>query len=461
MHTSPTGRTSWYTDGEGNNHALPAPQATPGPERVSTETAVTPYRGDGPSQYDSTPRAPLRLSNGRLGYSTWPREYGYHDLEEYGQHDPRGQLADVAVERILAGHDVRTTVMLRNVPNEWTWQDVRALLDQVVRDRYNFMYLRIDFKVGKNVGYAFVNFENALDIVHVVDAFVGKPWDPMHLQYHNGALKTLQLSYATIQGIDSLIDKFRNSSIMDEMIDYRPLLLQTPEEFEKDEQDAKQLVQRGLPAPDICPVGERKEFPSPNNRAKKERSTANAALLGLFTPRGRGLPVDRLYRSQYDRGTPAQLIEDAHFNSFGGYAPPPFAMAPSMVNYTYGPPRGQAMYNPALAQGLPFAGVMTAPPSMMPRTPYTPETPTRPHFGNGRSAFGAQNGVMGYGMGPARWNGPPVVAGGHFSPGLHSNSSPLVNAGNGFGYNGQDIDFTNDSNGDLSINNAAHGHANI
>ncbi|THZ45038.1 hypothetical protein D6C90_04613 [Aureobasidium pullulans] len=82
----------------------------------------------------------------------------------------------------------------------------------------DFSHLRIDFSTELNVGYAFVNFTHPEHITNFVNAKVGKPWSLY------GSTKRCKVSYATIQGIDCLLAKFRNSVIMEEAASCRPKL---------------------------------------------------------------------------------------------------------------------------------------------------------------------------------------------------------------------------------------------
>ncbi|KAJ8609996.1 hypothetical protein MRB53_038836 [Persea americana] len=288
---------------------------------------------------------------------------------------------EIVPARIIAGLDVRTTVMLRNIPNGWTWREIRKVLDKVNRDRYNFMYLRIDFQAGKNVGYAFVNFENVLEIVKFVEEHDGKLWEPAH--HSHGQQKKVRVSYATVQGLDSLIDKFRNSSVMDEVPDFRPLLIQTEEEQKKDIENAKSLQRRGLPIPHIAEIGESKDFPAPDNLAKKNRSTANAGLIGLFSPKER----ERFFRSQYDRGTTAQMMEDAQVFSPAMEMPNlPQAVVPNhLANYTFANQRNSVVLPPLVPlcdPAMPTGPYFSAPPTYvaMPRVDMA-QTPLQPRVG--------------------------------------------------------------------------------
>lgn len=82
--------------------------------------------------------------------------------------------------------------------------------------KYDFMYLRIDFANNCNVGYAFINFEDPFSIIEFVNAKAGRRWGCYHSD------KIAEVSYATIQGRDCLVQKFRNSSVMLELPSFRP-----------------------------------------------------------------------------------------------------------------------------------------------------------------------------------------------------------------------------------------------
>jgi hypothetical protein len=98
--------------------------------------------------------------------------------------------------------------MLRNIPNKVTQAQLKVIVDRTSFGRYDFMYLRIDFSNGCNVGYAFINFADPFDIIEFTQARSGAKWDDFRSD------KVAEVSYATIQGRDCLIQKFRNSSVM-------------------------------------------------------------------------------------------------------------------------------------------------------------------------------------------------------------------------------------------------------
>ncbi|KKA17546.1 Meiosis protein MEI2 [Rasamsonia emersonii CBS 393.64] len=186
----------------------------------------------------------------------------------------------VDVERIRRGLDVRTTIMLRNIPNKIDQSMLKEIVDETSFGKYDFMYLRI---VRFSVGYAFINFEDPIDIIDVsLRNYASK----------NGALNELSLSKPelaalAIQGKDCLVQKFRNSSVMLEDPSFRPKIFHTG----------------------TGPLaGTEDRFPGPDNLSKMRRSVENAEHVGLFAPRvnrdeqrrrrsslGRGrIPPDRL-----------------------------------------------------------------------------------------------------------------------------------------------------------------------
>lgn len=145
-----------------------------------------------------------------------PLKHAFHPSTYASSHN------QVNLERIRAGLDVRTTIMLRNIPNKVTHAMLKAIIDRTSLGDYDFMYLRIDFANNCNVGYAFINFSDPIHIVAFAAARAGKRWNTFNSD------KVAEISYATIQGKDCLVSKFRNSSVMLEQPDYRPKVSPQP-----------------------------------------------------------------------------------------------------------------------------------------------------------------------------------------------------------------------------------------
>eukprot|EP00249_Psilotum_nudum_P023302 c28822_g2_i4 orf=1188-3749(-) len=69
------------------------------------------------------------------------------------------------IDRILRGEDIRTTLMIKNIPNKYNSTMLLAAIDENHRGTYDFFYLPIDFKNKCNVGYAFINLTSPQHII--------------------------------------------------------------------------------------------------------------------------------------------------------------------------------------------------------------------------------------------------------------------------------------------------------
>ncbi|XP_073116327.1 protein MEI2-like 2 isoform X2 [Elaeis guineensis] len=69
------------------------------------------------------------------------------------------------LEKIVSGEDIRTTLMIKNIPNKYTSKMLLAAIDENHKGTYDFLYLPIDFKNKCNVGYAFINMVSPSHII--------------------------------------------------------------------------------------------------------------------------------------------------------------------------------------------------------------------------------------------------------------------------------------------------------
>ncbi|KAF7984238.1 hypothetical protein HWV62_16056 [Athelia sp. TMB] len=77
---------------------------------------------------------------------------------------------------IEQGLDTRTTVMVKNIPNKMSDKELIAYIEAVCPHKIDFLYLRMDFQNGCNVGYAFVNFIYVEDLLKFAKARLGIKW---------------------------------------------------------------------------------------------------------------------------------------------------------------------------------------------------------------------------------------------------------------------------------------------
>ncbi|KXJ94391.1 RNA recognition motif 2-domain-containing protein [Microdochium bolleyi] len=232
-------------------------------------------------------------STATSGFSPFARRQHALRVTRSSQSNAAGAHNVVEINRIREGTDVRTTIMLRNIPNKVDQAMLKGIIDESSWGKYDFMYLRIDFANDCNVGYAFINFVDPLDIIDFMKARANQRWNCFKSD------KVAEISYATIQGKDCLVQKFRNSSVMLEAEHYRPKLYFT----------------LNGPRPDLA--GEEESFPTPDNPSKMKRSCENAEHVGLFTPNAGQHFRDeqRRRRSQFDRGTRFAEYEEYDYDS--------------------------------------------------------------------------------------------------------------------------------------------------
>ncbi|KAF8893952.1 hypothetical protein BD779DRAFT_1669467 [Infundibulicybe gibba] len=153
---------------------------------------------------------------------------------------------------IESGQDTRTTVMIKNIPNKMSDKDLIAYIGKVCPRRIDFLYLRMDFRNGCNVGYAFVNFITVQDLLCFARKKLGEKWNMFSSE------KVLQMSYANYQGKEASVEKFRNSGTMDEQEAWRPKIFYS-----------EPGPMQGLPEP----------FPEPTHLKRKEQSLRNRGEL--------------------------------------------------------------------------------------------------------------------------------------------------------------------------------------
>ncbi|KAK9748240.1 hypothetical protein RND81_02G045200 [Saponaria officinalis] len=128
---------------------------------------------------------------------------------------------ELNVDRIMRGDDSRTTLMIKNIPNKYTSKMLLATIDEHHRGKYDFIYLPIDFKNKCNMGYAFINMIDPIQIVAFHKTFEGRKWEKFNSE------KVASIAYARIQGKGALVAHFQNSSLMNEDKRCRPILFQT------------------------------------------------------------------------------------------------------------------------------------------------------------------------------------------------------------------------------------------
>jgi hypothetical protein len=117
---------------------------------------------------------------------------------------------------------VRTTVLLRNMPNNQTRKMLVQLLNRKgFLGEFDFLYLPIDFQSRISFGYAFVNFVCEESATRALEAFDGfSDWEIP-------SRKVCGISWSwPHQGLESHIERYRNSPVMHRAVPdmFKPLL---------------------------------------------------------------------------------------------------------------------------------------------------------------------------------------------------------------------------------------------
>mmetsp|Transcript_72747 Transcript_72747/g.162859 ORF Transcript_72747/g.162859 Transcript_72747/m.162859 type:complete len:277 (-) Transcript_72747:238-1068(-) len=144
----------------------------------------------------------------------------------------------------------RTTLMLRSLPNDYTGDQLVELLDNKgLKQKYNFVYLPIDFKRGSGLGYAFVNLDTYADARHAMEELNGLR------EWKRNSQKVLSVDWGTDQGLQAHLNRYRNSPVMHKLV---------PENHK----------------PMFFVNGERQAFPEPTKTIRAPRSKARGTRLG-------------------------------------------------------------------------------------------------------------------------------------------------------------------------------------
>jgi hypothetical protein len=108
-----------------------------------------------------------------------------------------------------------TTLMLRNLPNQYTRDMLLELLGTVgFAGKYTFVYLPIDFKTHAGLGYAFVDLVSREETDRMRNMFEGFSQWAMRSE----KVCTVSWSHPEQQGFAAHVERYRNSPVMHESV---------------------------------------------------------------------------------------------------------------------------------------------------------------------------------------------------------------------------------------------------
>ena len=115
----------------------------------------------------------------------------------------KGEKQVLNLDDIVTGKDLRTTVMIRNIPIKYTDEILKEALNEF-NGKYDCLYMPYDYEKNGNKGYAFINFVNPLHILYFYEKFNGKKW------IHFESSKICELNCAHFQGINEIQKHAKN-----------------------------------------------------------------------------------------------------------------------------------------------------------------------------------------------------------------------------------------------------------
>jgi len=121
----------------------------------------------------------------------------------------------------------RTTVMFRNVPNDYSRDALMQMLDdEGFAGQYNFVYLPVDFRTQSGFGYAFVN---------LVDGKIAAGFMAKFNGFSSWSLPSQKVAEVTwshpSQGLVIHVERYRNSPVMHESVPdaFKPAMFENGE----------------------------------------------------------------------------------------------------------------------------------------------------------------------------------------------------------------------------------------
>jgi len=122
-----------------------------------------------------------------------------------------------------SGESEWTTLMLRNIPNDYTRAMLMELLDQDgFHGSYDFLYLPRDFSRGAGIGYAFINMTSHENALRLLGHFTG------FCNWTVPSRKVAEVSWSNPnQGLSVHVERYRNSTVMYPTVpdEYKPIVL--------------------------------------------------------------------------------------------------------------------------------------------------------------------------------------------------------------------------------------------
>lgn len=108
----------------------------------------------------------------------------------------------INIFKILNKQDIRTTIMIKNIPNKFTREMLISIIDYKFKGCYDLFIFPQDANKCKNFGYGFINFIHPFYIPYFYFLFDHNTWSGTNSK------KICELSYSKIQGKNQLLKHY-------------------------------------------------------------------------------------------------------------------------------------------------------------------------------------------------------------------------------------------------------------
>lgn len=111
----------------------------------------------------------------------------------------------IDINQIEQNLDQRTTVMVKNIPNRFGFQQLIRILEPKFHLKYDIICMPNDKNTNKNYGFSFINFTEAKCVKNFYELMNGQGWEKTN------SPKICEVLYSKIQGKNNLIHHYRKA----------------------------------------------------------------------------------------------------------------------------------------------------------------------------------------------------------------------------------------------------------
>ncbi len=116
---------------------------------------------------------------------------------------------NLKINKVISCEDMRTTIMIKNIPNKFNRELLLEIIDHHFKGTYDTFVLPTDVNKYKNFGYSFINFTSSYYIPYFYFIFNKKKWAGTNSK------KVCELTYSKVQGKNDLFKHYPSKIIYD------------------------------------------------------------------------------------------------------------------------------------------------------------------------------------------------------------------------------------------------------